>query len=95
MVGVRFSKNSRGDQILRSYDCMDVVNKTIIPLPLVGYEIVIGNLAPRASWAPCHLISNARSCLQLSYLFVFFFSGDFPGDGAGSRVYKIKHMSQF
>ena len=34
-------------------------NKTIIPLMLVGYEIVIVNLVLRASLAIYHLISNA------------------------------------
>ena len=35
--------------------------KTIIPLALVGYEMIITNTALRASLAICHLISNARS----------------------------------
>ena len=30
---------------------MDVFNKTIIPLALVGYEMIIANLALRASFA--------------------------------------------
>ena len=38
-----------------------VFNKTIIPLALVGYEIIIANSALRASLAIYHLISNARS----------------------------------
>ena len=38
-----------------------VFNKTIIPLVLVGYEIIIANLALRASLAINHLISNAHS----------------------------------
>ena len=38
-----------------------VFNKTIILLPLVGYEIIIANSALRASLAIYHLISNARS----------------------------------
>jgi len=37
-----------------------VFNKTIIPLALVGYEVIIANSALRASWAIYHLISNAR-----------------------------------
>ena len=36
-------------------------NKTIIPLALVGYEMIIANSALRASSAIYHLISNARS----------------------------------
>ena len=40
---------------------LGVFNKTIIPLALVGYEIVIANSAQRASLAIYHLISNARS----------------------------------
>ena len=39
----------------------DVFNKTIIPLALVGYEMIIANSALRASLAIYHLISNARS----------------------------------
>ena len=35
-------------------------NKTIIPLALVGYEIVIANSALRASLDICHLICNKR-----------------------------------
>ena len=42
------------------YDLI-VFNKTIIPLALVGYEIIIANSALRASLAIYHLISNARS----------------------------------
>ena len=38
-----------------------VFNKTIIPLALVGYEMIIANSALRASSAIYHLISNARS----------------------------------
>ena len=39
---------------------LGVFNETIIPLALVGYEIVIANLAPGASLAIYHLISNKR-----------------------------------
>ena len=38
-----------------------VFNKTIIPLVLVGYEMIIANSVLRASFAIYHLISNARS----------------------------------
>ena len=38
-----------------------VFNKTIIPLALVGYEMIKANSALRASLAIYHLISNARS----------------------------------
>ena len=38
-----------------------VLNETIIPLALVGYEMIIANSALRASLAIYHLISNARS----------------------------------
>ena len=37
-----------------------VFNKTIIPLEVVGYEMIIANLALRTSLAIYHLISNAR-----------------------------------
>ena len=39
-----------------------VFNKTIIPLALVGNEMIIANSALRASLAIYHLISNARLC---------------------------------
>ena len=38
----------------------DVFNKTIIPLALVGYEMIRANSALRASLAIYHLISNKR-----------------------------------
>ena len=38
----------------------DVFNETVIPLALVGYEMIIANEALRASLAICHLISNKR-----------------------------------
>jgi len=38
-----------------------VFNKTIIPLALVGYEIIIANSTLHASLAIYHLMSNARS----------------------------------
>ena len=38
-----------------------VFDETIIPLALVGYEMIIANSALRASLAIYHLISNARS----------------------------------
>ena len=38
-----------------------VFNKAIIPLALVGYEMIIANSALRASLAIYHVISNARS----------------------------------
>ena len=37
-----------------------VFNKTIIPLALVGYEMIIANSSLCASLAIYHLISNAR-----------------------------------
>ena len=40
---------------------MIVSNKTIIPLTLVEYEMIIANSALRALLAIYHLISNARS----------------------------------
>ena len=38
-----------------------VFNKTIIPLALVGYEMIIANSALRTSLAIYHPISNAHS----------------------------------
>ena len=38
-----------------------VFNKTIIPLALVGYDMIIANSTLRASLAIYHLMSNARS----------------------------------
>ena len=43
------------------YNILGRFNKTIIPLALVGYEMIIANWALRASLAIYHLISNARS----------------------------------
>ena len=40
-------------------DFVGVFNKTIIPLALVGYEMIIANSALCASLAIYHLISNA------------------------------------
>ena len=37
-----------------------VFNKTIIPLELVGYEMIIANSALRAFLTIYHLVSNAR-----------------------------------
>ena len=55
---------------------MAVFNKTIIPLALVGYEMIIANLALRASLGIYHLISNACSWnnslrADVSYFFCF------------------------
>ena len=36
-----------------------VLSKTIIPLALVGYEMIIAKSALRTSWATHHLIPNA------------------------------------
>ena len=38
-----------------------VFNKIIIPLALVGYELIIANLTLWASLAICHLTSNVQS----------------------------------
>ena len=40
-------------------DFVGVFNKTIIPLALVGYEMIIANWALRASLALYHLIQRA------------------------------------
>ena len=37
-----------------------IFNKTIIPMELAGYEMIIANSALRTSLAIYHLISNAR-----------------------------------
>ena len=52
---------------------MVVFNKTIIPLGLVGYEMIIANLALRASLAINHLISNAPSWDNCSIWYTLFF----------------------
>ena len=38
-----------------------IFDKTIIPLALVGYEMITANSSLRASFASYHLISNAHS----------------------------------
>ena len=48
---------------------MGVFNKTIIPLALVGYEMIIANSALRASLAIYHLISNAPSWNNCSIVY--------------------------
>ena len=40
---------------------VSVFNKTIIPVTLVGYEMIIANLVLRTSLAIYHLISNVHS----------------------------------
>ena len=58
----------------RPLNFLIVFDKTIIPLVLVGYEMITVNLALRASSAIYHLISNARSwnncqiCMQVMKL---------------------------
>ena len=42
-------------------DLLIAFNKTIIPLVLVGYEMIIANSGLRASLAIYHVIPNARS----------------------------------
>ena len=49
-------------------DFVGVFNNTIIPLALVGYEMIIANSALRASLAIYHLISNAPSWSNLADL---------------------------
>ena len=43
---------------------LGVFNKTVIPLTLVGYEIMIANSGLRASLALCHLISVQRALVE-------------------------------
>ena len=49
-----------GGVFIFSYISGAFFNKTIIPLALVGYEMIIANSALCASLAIYHLISNAR-----------------------------------
>ena len=56
----RYASTKTGGE-LKYCNFLGVFNKTIIPLALVGYEIVIANSALRASLTIYHLISNARS----------------------------------
>ena len=44
-----------------SWYFVGIFNKTIIPLTLFGYEMIIANSARYASLAIYHLISNAHS----------------------------------
>ena len=50
-------------------DFEGVFNKTIIPLALVGYEMIIANSALRASLAIYHLISNALAISDYDVIF--------------------------
>ena len=56
---VVLAKRNKQDQIKQYF--WIVFNKTIIPLALVGYEMIIANSGLRALLAIYHLISNARS----------------------------------
>jgi len=47
--------------VFRDFEGFFCFNKTIIPLALVGYEMIIANSALRASLAIYYLLSNARS----------------------------------
>ena len=49
---------------------LGVFNKTVIPLALVGYGIVITNTALPVSLAIYHLISNAHSFMEKCDRFV-------------------------
>ena len=53
-----FCEIKRGKILAKFGGCF---NKTIIPLGLVGYEMIVTNSALRASLAVYHLISNAPS----------------------------------
>ena len=45
-------------------------NKTIIPLALVGYEMILANSALRVSLVIFHLKSNAHSWIIVNYMWV-------------------------
>ena len=47
-----------------------VFNKTIIPLALVGYEMILANSALRVSLVIYHLKSNAHSRIIVNYMWV-------------------------
>ncbi len=57
--GSRYASTKTAGE-LKYCNSLDVFNKTIIPLTLVGYEIVIANEVRSASLAIYHLISNKR-----------------------------------
>ena len=50
-----------------------VFNKTIIPLALVGYEMILANSALRVSLVIYHLKSNAHSWIIVNYMWVLPF----------------------
>ncbi len=58
--GSRYASTKTAGE-LKYCNSLGLFNKTIIPLALVGYEIVIANEARSAELAIYHLISNARS----------------------------------
>ena len=43
---------------------MGVFNKTIIPLALVGYKMIMANKAPKSQLAAMHLVGNLPSHIQ-------------------------------
>ena len=52
-----------------------VFSKTIIPLALVGHEVIIANSALHALLAIYHLISNARSWNNpVKYIVAYYFA---------------------
>ena len=58
-----------------------VFNKTIIPLALVGYDMIIANSVLRTSLALYHLISNAHSWNNCSIHFIILY---LPKDTIGN-----------
>ena len=43
---------------------MGVFNKTIIPLALVGYEMIMANKAPKSQLGATHLVGSLPSHIQ-------------------------------
>ena len=62
VASIKYSLVTLEKEISKAYQYYLIVsNKTVIPLALVGYEIIIAHSALRASLAIYHLISNLRS----------------------------------
>ena len=66
--------------LIKSLYCGRVSYETVIPLVLVGNEmIIVGTLVRSASWATYHLMCNVRSCallcaiLKLKSKMLYFF----------------------